>query len=126
MMRTAPLLVCFLPAIVSGINAWSSSPITSTNVSVASVNPHGASQKWDGWGVSLAWWTKLFGDRDDVADAMFSLKDSVQVWGHYNVPGLGLNIARYNAGGSAWREFDGKRMVTSSQIPGYKQIEGYW
>ena len=39
---------------------------------------------------------KAFGDRDDIADAMFSMQ-SVMI-GDEAVPGLGLNIVRYNQG----------------------------
>lgn len=28
---------------------------------------------WEGWGTSLAWWANVFGDRDDLADAIFTL-----------------------------------------------------
>ena len=37
---------------------------------------------------------KAFGDRDDIADAIFTMK-SVTIAGE-TVPGLGLNIVRYN------------------------------
>ena len=43
------------------------------------------------WLKSLA---KAFGDRDDIADAIFTMK-SVTIAGE-TVPGLGLNIVRYN------------------------------
>ena len=26
---------------------------------------------WEGWGTSLCWWAKIFGDRDDLADLFF-------------------------------------------------------
>jgi len=80
--------------------------------------------KWDGWGVSLCWWANIFGDRDDLADVLFSL-DSATVEGT-NFPGLGLNIARYNAGGSAWKSAEGEFMQTSPREPAWKQIHGFW
>ena len=43
------------------------------------------------WLKSLA---KAFGHRDDIADAIFTMK-SVTIAGE-TVPGLGLNIVRYN------------------------------
>ena len=55
---------------------------------------------WEGWGTSLCWWAAAFGDRSDVADAIFTLDADVSV-GENRVPGLGLTIARYNAGASA-------------------------
>lgn len=63
------------------------------------LNQHGT---WEGWGTSLAWWGKAFGQRDDIADALFTLSDDVEldlIGAH--VPGLGLNIVRYNAGASS-------------------------
>ncbi|GAA0900066.1 MULTISPECIES: glycoside hydrolase [Streptomyces violaceusniger group] len=82
---------------------------------------HGA---WEGWGTSLAWWANLFGQRDDFADLFFTTK-SVG-YGGRSLPGLGLNIARYNLGGCAWTSVAGESMVASPNIPRFKQIEGYW
>ncbi|XP_054165701.1 uncharacterized protein LOC128963227 [Oppia nitens] len=44
-----------------------------------------------------------------------------------SIPGLGLNIARYNVGGCSWNTIGSSdKMSTSPNIPKYKQIEGYW
>ena len=57
----------------------------------------------EGWGVSLCWWAKVLGQRDDVADLIFS-KKTVRIAG-FKLPGLALNIARYNAGASScWKK----------------------
>lgn len=67
---------------------------------------------WEGWGTSLAWWANCYGQRDDLADAFFTLND-VQYDPNADpanktrrrrstaetIPGLGLTIARYNIGG---------------------------
>jgi glycosyl hydrolase family 30 len=79
---------------------------------------------WEGWGVSLAWWANVFGDRDDLADLLFTDR-VVPLLGH-DLPGLGLTIARYNLGACTWAPADGRRMVASKHIPRFKQIEGYW
>ncbi|MEV6971329.1 hypothetical protein AB0M47_40155 [Hamadaea sp. NPDC051192] len=79
---------------------------------------------WEGWGTSLAWWGNVFGDRDDFADIFFTTK-SVAYNGS-TLPGLGLNIARYNLGASSWNSVDGEPMVASPNIPRFKQIEGFW
>ncbi|MEH1124320.1 glycoside hydrolase [Micromonospora sp. CPCC 206061] len=79
---------------------------------------------WEGWGTSLAWWANVFGDRDDFADIFFTTK-SVSYNGA-NLPGLGLNIARYNLGACSWNTVDGAQMVASPNIPRFKQIEGFW
>ncbi len=79
---------------------------------------------WEGWGVSLAWWAGVLGDRDDIADALFTTR-SVTV-DATALPGLGLNIVRYNAGACSWNEIDGRRMVKSKIIFRYRQMEGFW
>jgi len=79
---------------------------------------------WEGWGTSLAWWANLFGNRDDLADIFFTT-DSVAYNGT-TLPGLGLNIARYNLGACSWNSVDGATMVKSPNIPAFKQIEGFW
>jgi galactan endo-1,6-beta-galactosidase len=61
------------------------------------LNPGKAQGTWDGWGTSLCWFANVFGDRDDVADVLFTLK-TVRLDDQV-LPGLGLNIVRYNAGG---------------------------
>ncbi|KAI0390288.1 glycoside hydrolase family 30 protein [Xylariaceae sp. FL0594] len=63
---------------------------------------------WEGWGVSLCWWAKRFGSRDDLADIFFTLK-STQYSGQ-TLPGLGFNIARHNAGASSWNTYNGAKM----------------
>lgn len=89
-----------------------------------SVDPTANWGVWDGWGVSLAWWANVFGDRDDLADLLFTDR-TVPLLGH-ELPGLGLTIARYNLGASTWTPADGHTMVASRHIPRFKQIEGYW
>lgn len=82
---------------------------------------HGA---WEGWGTSLAWWANVFGDRDDFADIFFTTR-SVSYNGT-TLPGLGLNIVRYNLGACSWNSVNGERMVVSPNIPRFKQIEAFW
>tara|TARA_R110002003_G_scaffold197_9_gene15403 strand:- start:16346 stop:17788 length:1443 start_codon:yes stop_codon:yes gene_type:complete len=79
---------------------------------------------WDGWGTSLAWWAKQFGNRDDLADEFFTLKQT-QVNGQ-TLPGLGFNIVRYNVGASSWKSIGSDSMVQSINIKKSRQIEGYW
>lgn len=79
---------------------------------------------WEGWGTSLAWWAKIFGDRDDLADIFFTLNNT-QFSGQ-NLPGLGFNIARHNVGASSWNTVDGEKMVESPNVIPSRQIEGHW
>lgn len=82
---------------------------------------------WDGWGTSLAWWAKAFGDRDDLADIFFTLDWTDWAPGNETLPGLGLNIVRYNAGGCSWNTINGSvTMAASPNIPEAKQMPGYW
>ena len=99
-------------------------PLASRADYAVKVDPHKNWGIWEGWGTSLAWWANAFGDRDDVADLMFSTKQ-VKINGK-EVPGLGFNIARYNVGGCSWRPSHNETMKASNNIPKFKQIEGFW
>ena len=88
------------------------------------VNPATNWGTWEGWGTSLAWWAAAFGDRDDLADLFFSTK-SVN-FGGKTVPGLGFNIARYNAGASSKNSVNGESMVVSPKMILSRQVEGFW
>ncbi|OAQ61227.1 endo-beta-1,6-galactanase [Pochonia chlamydosporia 170] len=79
---------------------------------------------WEGWGVSLAWWAKAFGDREDLADALFTT--NWQSFQGQSLPGLGFNIARYNAGASSTKAYNGSSMVVSPNIKPSRQIDGFW
>ena len=92
--------------------------------STTTVNPTANYGTWEGWGTSLAWWANVFGNRDDFADLFFTTKSVT--YNGTSLPGLGLNIARYNLGGCSANSYDGSSMVASPNIPAYKQIEGYW
>lgn len=88
------------------------------------INPTQSFGTWEGWGVSLAWWAAKFGDQEDLASLLFSTE-----WTTYNgvlVPGIGLNIVRYNAGASSWNTYDDTSMVVSPNMISSRQVEGYW
>ena len=89
-----------------------------------SVNPGTKYGSWEGWGTSLAWWANVFGARDDFADIFFTTKSVA--YGGRTLPGLGMNIARYNLGACSPNSVGGQSMVASPNIPAFKQIEGYW
>ncbi len=88
------------------------------------VDPAADQGAWEGWGTSLAWWANVFGDRDDFADLFFSTK--TVTYNGASLPGLGMNIARYNLGACSWNAVGSERMVASPNIPRFKQIEGFW
>jgi galactan endo-1,6-beta-galactosidase len=88
------------------------------------VDPGADYGRWEGWGTSLAWWATVFGDRDDFADLWFTTK--TVTYRGTALPGLGMNIARYNLGACGWNNVEGQTMVASPNIPRFKQIEGFW
>ncbi|KDR77897.1 hypothetical protein GALMADRAFT_266489 [Galerina marginata CBS 339.88] len=91
--------------------------------STATIDPTANRGSWEGWGVSLAWWGKVFGTRDDLADVFFT-KNTPSYNGNA-VPGLGLNIVRYNAGASSSHVVNGIAMAANNILPS-RRIDGYW
>ncbi|KAK4186964.1 family 5 putative glycoside hydrolase [Podospora australis] len=79
---------------------------------------------WEGWGTSLAWWAQAFGNRDDLADIFFTTK--TVNWQGQSLPGLGFNIARYNAGACSSNSINGTKMVVSPKMIPSRQMEGFW
>ena len=88
------------------------------------LDPSSTQGTWDGWGVSLCWWAAVFGDRSDLADALFTTK-AVRIENEL-LPGLGLTIARYNAGACSWNKIGERQMKVSKIIHRYRQMEGFW
>lgn len=79
---------------------------------------------WEGWGTSLAWWSKQFGNRDDLADLFFTMNTTT--FAGKSVPGLGFNIVRHNAGACSSNSIGDESMVVSANIKSSRQIEGHW
>jgi galactan endo-1,6-beta-galactosidase len=79
---------------------------------------------WQGWGTSLAWWGKVFGNRDDVSNIFFSYASTTL--NGQSIPGLGLNIVRYNAGACSYSTYQGNKMVVSTTIKPWRQMDGFW
>lgn len=120
MIRRRTLLAATGGAFLGGALATGTAHADAT----VAVNPGTSYGTWEGWGTSLAWWANVFGARDDFADLFFTTKSVT-----YNgtaLPGLGLNIARYNLGACSWNSVGGESMAESANIPGFKQIEGFW
>lgn len=89
------------------------------------INPQTTWGAWEGWGVSLCWWANVFGYRDDLADLLFTTNYTTY-YGN-SMPGLGMNIARYNAGGCNTNMApDGSSIQFSPNIPDFKKVTGYW
>ncbi len=111
------VLLCWAPLISQG-----QTPVAADKV--IAIDPKITWGKWDGWGCSLCWWAKVFGDRDDLADLLYTTR-TVTLEGQ-SLPGLGLNIVRYNAGACSWNEVGGSKMVVSRTILPFRQIESFW
>lgn len=107
-----------LPTLI-GLMAWSLG-----GAEICVIDAGKSQGTWDGWGTSLCWFANVFGERDDIADALFTMR-SVKL-GDEVVPGLGLNIVRYNAGACSSNSVGGQRIVLSHSIPKWKQMEGFW
>jgi galactan endo-1,6-beta-galactosidase len=88
------------------------------------INPQTTWGTWEGWGASLCWWANVFGTRNDLADLVFTT-NYVTLNGQ-SLPGLGLNIARYNAGGCNTNLISGSSIQFSANMPDFKKIYGYW
>src|SRR6516165_10740527 len=70
------------------------------------INPQVAWGTWEGWGTSLCWWANVFGTRDDLANIAFTT--NYTVLNGESLPGLGLNIARYNVGACTSNSINGE------------------
>jgi len=90
---------------------------------ITTINPGTSWGTWEGWGTSLCWWANALGGRTDLADVLFG-RDTVQYYGQ-TLPGLGMNIVRYNAGGSGTNSISGRTMRPTPSLDGFKRIEGY-
>ncbi|KAJ7642780.1 glycoside hydrolase superfamily [Mycena polygramma] len=89
------------------------------------INPSANYGTWEGWGTSLAWWAKAFGTQTALADIFFT-QNTVTFNGH-TLPGLGLNVIRYNAGAcSTNKDPDGDSMVVSPDIKASRQMDAFW
>jgi galactan endo-1,6-beta-galactosidase len=100
---------------------WSSSIRADYSTTIQPQNTRGV---WEGWGTSLCWWANVFGNRNDLADIVFTT--NYTTLNGYSLPGLGMNIARYNAGACATNTIGGDSMEASPNIPAYRQMQGFW
>jgi galactan endo-1,6-beta-galactosidase len=88
------------------------------------VNPGTNWGTWEGWGTSLCWWGKAYGANSTLADIMFTT--NAVSYNGTALPGLGLNIVRYNAGAGTSNSINGQSMVVSPNISPTRQMDGYW
>lgn len=92
------------------------------------INPQNNRGAWEGWGCSFAWWANAVGGKaysDLYADLFFSTK-TVSVLNR-EVPGLGMNIVRYNIGGGGRGEVIGDTRERRPDILSWdRDIDGFF
>lgn len=83
------------------------------------IDPGTQFQTLEGWGTTLAWWADAIGNwtdetkKNEILDLVFSPTN-----------GLGLNIARYNIGGSENPEHE--HMRPGGEVPGFQVVPGVY
>jgi O-glycosyl hydrolase len=80
-----------------------------------SPDPDQAQQKWQGWGISLAWWSNIMGGWPD------SQVDEIVTW-IISPDELNMNVFRFNIGGGDNPDHSHFRKDGAS-VPGYKPSE---
>ncbi len=81
------------------------------------IDPGEQFQVFEGWGTSLCWWANAVGGwksetkKNEILDLLFS-----------PTKGLGLNIVRYNIGGSENPSHE--HMRAGGEVPGYQVVKG--
>jgi galactan endo-1,6-beta-galactosidase len=89
----------------------------------STLNPSTTWGTWEGWGCSLAWWGRVWGTNTTLSEIVFTT--NYVSWNGTNIPGLGMNIARYNVGACSSNSYSGASM-NAPDIPWYRQVDAYW
>ncbi|KAJ1554125.1 hypothetical protein HK405_005944 [Cladochytrium tenue] len=121
LLALSPLLL-FVVARPSGGTGRPADAASAVTATIDATSNYGT---WEGWGVSLAWWAAAFGSsREDLVDVLFTRNYTAVE--SQSLPGLGLNIVRYNAGASSWNSYNGSQMVVSPYMISGRQMNGLW
>ncbi|KAI8620987.1 glycoside hydrolase superfamily [Chytriomyces sp. MP71] len=95
-------------------------------------------KQWQGFGTSLSWWAVAVGAsqlESELADALYSTNEHVGMLINgttIHVPGLGLNVVRYNIGGTGEDgDYPGtvetfKDSSSRSGLDWWKLVPGFW
>lgn len=89
-------------------NGFTPLPVPSATPSGSPIPIPGQAWQFQGWGISLAWWTEIVGDwgqpaeQQTIVQALFGnpATPNWPVIGGTSVPPLGLTVLRYNVGAS--------------------------
>ena len=123
----ASLLAATLAALCIAVLLWAA-PARAAGYTVA-VDPATTWGTWQGWGTSLCWEGNVAGNQADQTQLLYSTSATTINANGQNVtlPGLGMNIVRYNLGGcSSGTLANGQTMVTSNVSPTSAQyIQGF-
>jgi len=130
-LRRLSTKTCALALIATGAYALSAGPARADYTTI--VNPGTNWGTWQGWGCSLAWWANQFGTNTNMADVVYTLNNPITFnsnAGSYPLPGLGLNVVRYNVGGTSTSPITvGGTTYTPnnpSSLPPFRMIQNYW
>ena len=121
--NTIPTTLALAACLLTGLGALGA---PATAAAVIKLHPEDRHEAWEGWGTSLAWWAEVVGNspyESAYADLTFTLKD-VPFHGT-TLPGLGLNVARYNIGGTG-RVGDDPDVKEHVPEAWSRAVEGYW
>jgi galactan endo-1,6-beta-galactosidase len=114
--------VKLLLALVTGLFVLSSYCCSAQ--SSATINPSINWGVWEGWGCSLCWWANVLGTNKTLSDILFTTHYTA--WNGTNLPGLGMNIIRYNAGASSSNSYNGVSMFVTTNLPWFRAMPSYW
>lgn len=96
---------------------------------LVTIHPKEYRGTWEGFGANLYWWAHAVGQTpyQSLYNNLFFGRDPVKVL-NTTVPGLGLNIVRYNVGGGGLPSDNIAGVVDRipSIVPWYKDIDGFW
>lgn len=121
-----PFLAVLLPSTVNAqVTTESEAKAKMTTVKV---DPNDKRGIWEGWGCSMGWWPNMVGGRhyENLYSDLFFTTKTVPFL-DAKLPGLDMNIVRYNVGGGGsggkWKGLNEK--VPDIQ-PWPRRIDGFW
>jgi galactan endo-1,6-beta-galactosidase len=90
----------------------------------STINPGVNWGVWEGWCCSLCWWANVLGANTTLSDILFTT--NYTRWNGTNLPGLGMNIVRYNAGACSSNSYNGASMFVTTNLPLFRAMPSFW